>query len=87
MNCLGIEVNGEEFIGMQAAIWSSCGGDPANIISCTPTCHEVHFKIGGTNFKIGDKYSLVLNGCMGDLCDYLIKVRIGKRILNWKNPE
>ncbi|MBK8298552.1 MAG: T9SS type A sorting domain-containing protein [Saprospiraceae bacterium] len=86
MNCLGIELNGEEFIGMQASIWASCGGDPANIVSCTPTCHEAHFKIGGTNFKIGEKYSLVLNGCMGDLCDYLIKLRIGKKNFELEEP-
>ncbi|HRG69719.1 MAG TPA: T9SS type A sorting domain-containing protein [Saprospiraceae bacterium] len=86
MNCLGIDVNGKTFIGMQASIWETCGGDPVNIVACTSICHEEHFKIGANNFIIGNKYNLVLNGCMGDLCDYLIKVKVGKKNFELEEP-
>ncbi len=85
-NCLGIDVNGISYTGMQAAIWNSCGGNSDSIVVCQSVCNDQPFTLGGKYFEIGRRYYILLNGCHGDICDYLIKVTAGKQSFQLAEP-
>ncbi len=76
--CLGVIVNGQSYSGLQASIWSGCGGIPQERLYCISDCQEKPFYIGGDKIKKGELYYIALDGCAGDVCDFQIKVLEGK---------
>ncbi|MBK9109017.1 MAG: T9SS type A sorting domain-containing protein [Saprospiraceae bacterium] len=77
INCSGVEDNGIFYRGMQAALWQSCGARPDSILICKSECKEGPILIEFGEFIVGNKYQLALNGCHGDNCSYVIKIRKG----------
>lgn len=85
-NCTGIQDTGIVYTGMQAAIWNSCGGNSDSIVVCKSVCEDQPFFLGGKYFEIGTRYYILLNGCHGDICDFLIKVVAGKQSFQLAPP-
>lgn len=85
-NCLGVNENGIIYNGMQAAIWNSCGGNSDSILVCQTICNDQPFTIGGNFFESGRKYNILLNGCHGDICNFIIKVIAGKQNFELVEP-
>jgi hypothetical protein len=85
-NCPGVSENGIVYTGIQAAIWNSCGGNNDSIVVCHSNCENQPFQIGGKYFQTGHRYNLVINGCYGDLCDFIIKVVAGKQSFQLAEP-
>ena len=85
INCTTVIKEGNEYKGLQAALWTSCEDDH-QVLFCQSECKNSSFKIGGGGFIIGQRYSLVLDGCGGSICEYLIKVIRGKDIFNLSDP-
>ncbi|MGB3228048.1 MAG: T9SS type A sorting domain-containing protein [Saprospiraceae bacterium] len=86
LSCEGVDEGGVLYKGMQAAIWNSCGGNIDSVVVCQTQCQEQQFTIGGNYFKVGEKYKLLLNGCKGDICNFLIKVIAGKQNFELVEP-
>ncbi|MBK9963196.1 MAG: T9SS type A sorting domain-containing protein [Saprospiraceae bacterium] len=82
MACEEINVNGEPFNGLQAAIYKACEVTGDRILYCESECRNGPFLIGGGGFVKGDRYLLLLDGCKGNFCNYLVKVVKGKANLN-----
>jgi len=86
INCSGVEENGIEYRGMQWALWQSCGNRPDSILLCKSDCSEGPMIISYNQFLVGHTYQLVLNGCHGDNCSYLVRVRKGKQTFELMEP-
>lgn len=73
-NCQNL--NGQ--IGMQGAIVEKdCSGDAiATFCDCTAN----PFMLTSSDFVIGQRYYVVLDGCAGDICDYEINVLAGTTV-------
>ncbi len=78
MNCNVVKKNEVEYSGMQVAILTSCDSSKKTSLFCTHQCMDKPFFIGGSGFKKGEEYLMVIDGCVGNLCNYLIKVKEGK---------
>jgi hypothetical protein len=85
-DCAGIDVGGTTFRGMQAAVWSSCGQTPDSILLCHSDCTEGPIRLSSNAFQIGQTYRLVVNGCMGDNCNYLVVMRHGRKPFELAEP-
>ena len=77
-NCQGVGNNGG--LGVQAAFYSGCS-DPINPtdegIASGPLdtqcgCTTNNITLDYNNFVVGQTYYIVIDGCGGDICDYLI---------------
>ncbi|MBK8956242.1 MAG: hypothetical protein IPM34_11915 [Saprospiraceae bacterium] len=86
INCSGIEEQGIIYRGMQAALWQSCGSRPDSILLCSETCKEGPIIFNYGSFIVGHTYQLVLNGCHGDNCSYVIKIRQGLKTFELEEP-
>ncbi|MFN8331543.1 MAG: hypothetical protein U0T81_10060 [Saprospiraceae bacterium] len=78
MSCNEVNENGQIYKGLQAAILESCDTTHRTSLYCTNNCFDHPFFIGGGGFVKGREYILVIDGCRGNLCNYLIKVRQGR---------
>ncbi len=86
INCSGVEENGIVYRGMQMALWSTCGTTSDSILVCKSECQEGPVIFGYGHFIVGNTYRLVLNGCHGDNCSYLVRVRNGRSSFDLAEP-
>lgn len=82
MTCEEINVGGQLYNGLQAGIYKACDVTGERVLYCMPECMNGPFLIGGGGFVKGDRYLLMLDGCKGNFCNFLIKVVKGKANLN-----
>lgn len=68
-NCQGVPGG---FIGVQAAIYENCPIGPEKALACNSDCQEDCFTLYSNQFKIGQTYYLLVDGCAGDVCDIMI---------------
>ncbi len=78
MSCNEVNENGQIYKGLQAAILRSCDSTRSTSLFCSSDCVDHPFFIGGGGFVKGQEYILVIDGCKGNLCNYLVKVRQGR---------
>ncbi|MEP7196323.1 MAG: leucine-rich repeat domain-containing protein [Saprospiraceae bacterium] len=78
MSCSNVLENEIVYTGMQAAILDACDTTVNSSLFCQNECQEKPFLIGGKGFVKGNEYTLVVDGCHGSNCNYLIKVRAGR---------
>ncbi|HEX5626222.1 MAG TPA: T9SS type A sorting domain-containing protein [Saprospiraceae bacterium] len=86
MNCNGIDADSVIYTGMQAAIWRSCGSSADSLLACESECQDSGFILSSASFEIGKRYKLMLNGCAGDICEYLVRVSAGKQSFELDEP-
>ncbi|MCB0706816.1 MAG: gliding motility-associated C-terminal domain-containing protein [Saprospiraceae bacterium] len=60
--------------GLQAGVYQGCGG-PVMDTQCGCTTNA--FQLSSNNFIIGEIYWVVIDGCGGDVCDYVVNVLEG----------
>ncbi len=77
MSCSDVEDEGITYQGLEAALLTACDTGVQTTLYCTHTCQNKPFYLGGKGFVKGQDYILVIDGCLGNLCNYLIKVRAG----------
>ncbi len=63
--------------GMQGGIYASCIAQPIDL-QCQCTTNP--FILTATNFVVGQKYYMVLDGCNGSVCDYALEVLKGSTL-------
>ncbi|MCC6817203.1 MAG: hypothetical protein IT267_12380 [Saprospiraceae bacterium] len=78
MSCGPVRINEVDYNGMQAAILKTCDTTKSSSLYCQQECQTKPFYIGGSGFVKGDEYTLVVDGCRGSVCNYLIKVVYGR---------
>lgn len=86
INCTGVEENGILYKGIQLSVWQSCGGREDSVLICRTDCQEGPIVVNEIVFTKGQTYSIVLNGCHGDNCSYLIKVKKGNQTFELAEP-
>ncbi len=85
-NCNGINQNGNLYKGIQVSIWKACSDVPDSILVCHSVCSDQPVKMRSVNYEVGRKYYFQINGCHGDICDFIIKVIAGKSEFNLIDP-
>ncbi len=78
ISCDHVRINEVDYSGLQAAIVKSCDTGQVNSLYCQNECQIAPFKLGGSGFVKGEEYTLVIDGCQGSVCNYLIKVVAGR---------
>lgn len=63
--------------GMQGAIYSQC---TSNDLALQCACTEDPFTLSSSQFVIGEIYWIVVDGCGGNTCDYLVEVTQGSTV-------
>lgn len=86
INCSGVEENGVLYKGIQLSLWQSCGGREDSVLICKTECQEGPIVLSEIIFTKGQSYYLVINGCHGDNCSYLIKVKKGNQSFELDEP-
>ncbi len=86
VDCPGITENGVVYKGMQVAIWKSCLQPGDSVLLCKTECTNGTITIGGKLFERGSTYTLIITGCHGDNCSYLVRVLAGKERFNLDAP-
>ncbi|MBK9631561.1 MAG: T9SS type A sorting domain-containing protein [Saprospiraceae bacterium] len=76
-NCNVLDDSLGTYEGMQMAILDDCNPN-GNPLYCQSVCTNQPFTIGGTNFIKGHIYQIIIDGCNGNSCEFLIKVIQGK---------
>jgi hypothetical protein len=73
--------------GLQAAIYDNCPAFPPpggwctdNLMDAQCACTEDPFQLTATDFVVGEVYWLVIDGCSGNVCDYVIQVLEGSTV-------
>ncbi|NOT36680.1 MAG: T9SS type A sorting domain-containing protein [Saprospiraceae bacterium] len=75
LSCSTVKVGEVDYTGLQAAIVKGCDTTSNSTIYCQNECQSNSFLLGGPGFIKGEVYTLVLDGCQGSVCNYLVKVR------------
>lgn len=79
MSCGPVRINEVEYSGMQAAIIRSCDTLSPSTLYCQNDCMTTPFLLGGSGFIKGETYTLVVDGCRGSVCNYLVKIQSGRK--------
>ncbi len=68
---------GDNLIGIQSGIYSSCGFTEEDIVTCFWDCYSAQgdpVNLTSTEFIPGEVYYLFVDGCGGSVCDYTVTV-------------
>ncbi len=65
--------------GLQGAIYQACG-PPWVAMDLQCPCSTSPFTLNSTNFVIGQIYYIVIDGCGGNVCDYVVDVTVGSTV-------
>lgn len=63
--------------GIQAGIYPDCPAVPENAIACQGVCDTSCIELFSSDFIIGEKYYLAVDGCQGVICDVTIDLVFG----------
>lgn len=66
-------------VGVQAGLFQGCP-NLATVIAVQCDCTTDPFVLSSDSFVVGQRYTLVVDGCAGDICDYSIAVLSGSTI-------
>lgn len=72
--------------GLQAGIYSNCGGSSSSVMDVQCQCTLNPFVLASNNYVIGQVYYFVVDGCDGDVCDFDVNVLVGSTVGNPPNP-
>ena len=61
--------------GMQAGVYTDCSFTTE--MACQGVCQTGTFSISGNAFEVGVVYYFFVDGCAGDICDYVIDITQG----------
>ncbi len=72
-NCPGVPGG---FQGIQAGIYDDCETGPGAVVpgACQTACSTGPINLTSNNFIVGNVYYLFIDGCSGDMCEYVIDV-------------
>ncbi len=76
-SCSVVSDSLNSYDGIQAAVFEACDTNSAPLY-CQSECKNIPFFMGGGGFKIGATYTMLIDGCLGNNCEYLIKVVKGR---------